>query len=244
MVQPHIRCSKEDVSSMVIMPGDPKRVDRIGEFLEDVKEVSYNREFKTITGYYKGVKMTATSTGIGGASAAIAIEEHVAIGAKYIIRVGSCGALQNHIQIGELIIPTSAIRDEGASKMYVESSYPASCDVELATMMIQKAKELNYNFHTGIVRSHDSFYIDDYEEVSKYWSQKNVLGSDMETATLFTLGSIRGIKVASILNNVVLFEEDTAASINNLVDEGNAEMQGEENEIILALETLYEASKL
>ena len=244
MLQPHIRCSKEDVSPMVIMPGDPKRVDRIATFLEDVREVSYNREFKTITGYYRGVKITATSTVIGGASAAIAIEEHCAIGAKYIIRVGSCGALQKNINIGDLVIPISAVRDEGASKMYVEPTYPASCDLELISIMVNKAKKLNYKFHSGIVRSHDSFYIDDSEELSKYWSRKQVLGSDMETATLFTLGNLRGIKVASILNNVVLFEESTKDSINNLVDGGNAEMKGEENEILLALETFYEISKL
>ncbi len=244
MVQPHIRCKKEDVSPMVIMPGDPKRVDRIAGFLEDVKEISYNREFKTVTGYYKGVKITATSSGIGGASAAIAIEEHYAIGAKYIIRVGSCGALQKNISIGDLIIPISAVREDGSSKMYVESAYPASCDLELTSIVVNKAKELNYKFYSGIVRSHDSLYVDNSEELSKYWSKKQVLGSDMETATLFTLGNLRGIKVASILNNVVLFEESTKDSINHLVDEGIAEMKGEENEIILALETFFEVSKL
>ena len=121
---PHIRLSKEQAAPHVLLPGDPQRLDRIAECLEDVKELAYNREYRSLRGVYKGVPVMAVSTGIGGASAAIAVEELVRIGVRNMIRIGSCGALQKGIRLGDLILVNGAVRDDGASVTYVDSIIP------------------------------------------------------------------------------------------------------------------------
>lgn len=236
MIQPHIQC--EQVSKYILLPGDPQRVERVAEFLEEAQLVANNREFKTIKGIYKGMEVTVTSTGIGGASATIALEELIACGGKYFIRIGSSGAAQNDIAIGDLIIATAAVREDGASKMYVGSEYPAVASYNLVENIKKTSEEFEYKHHIGIVRSHDSFYIDDEMDRMKYWSQKNILGSDMETSALFVVGNLRGVEVASILNNVVCYQEDVREGINDYVSIENAAREGERKEIIVALESL------
>lgn len=237
MKQPHILCTHEDVEEMVLLPGDPERVLRVAGFLDSWEEIAYNREFRTIKGMYKGMPITVTSTGIGGASATIALEELIACGARYFIRIGSAGACQSHIDIGDLIIPTAAVREDGASRMYVTENYPAVASYPLLRAIDDTSQELGYRTYLGIARSHDSFYIDDELERMAHWNTKKVLGSDMETATLYTLGQLRGVHVASILNNVVRYEADVKDGINDYVDDGDLAAEGEKKEIILALES-------
>lgn len=153
---PHIRLSKEQAAPHVLLPGDPQRLDRIAECLEDVKELAYNREYRSLRGVYKGVPVMAVSTGIGGASAAIAVEELVRIGVRNMIRIGSCGALQKGIRLGDLILVNGAVRDDGTSVTYVDSIYPAIPDTELLAACMMSAEELGAKFHVGIARSHDS----------------------------------------------------------------------------------------
>ncbi len=239
MKQPHVLCTEQDIEKMVLLPGDPERVLRVAGFLDSWEEIAYNREFRTIKGTYKGMPITVTSTGIGGASATIALEELAACGAKYFIRIGSAGACQAHIDIGDLIIPTAAVREDGSSRMYVKENYPAVASYELVRAIDDTSKELGYRTYLGIARSHDSFYIDDEFERMAYWNSKKVLGSDMETATLYTLGSLREVHVASILNNVVRYETDVRDGINDYVDDGDLAAEGEKKEIILALEAFY-----
>jgi uridine phosphorylase len=235
-LQAHIRLSAEDGARYALLPGDPGRIDHIKTFLTDVKELAYNREMRSISGFYKGVRVLAVSTGMGGASTGIAVEELHNIGVEYMIRIGSCGALSPAMKLGDLLIVNGAVRDEGTSKAYVESTYPAIPDTGLLMSVIQAAKELGAPCYVGKARSHDSFYIDGEEEINKYWSKRGVLGSDMETAALFTIGSLRGVKTASILNTVVEFEGDLKEDINGFV-EGDASMkEGERNEILVALE--------
>lgn len=236
-MEPHIQCSRGQISQSVIIAGDPGRIDRIKAYLENVEEIAYNREFKTIVGEYKGREITATSTGIGGPSAAIAIEELINCGAENIIRIGSCGAIQKDIDLGELIIAIGAVREDGASKMYVGENYPAVGDFFLTRKLVDKAEEMKLGYRLGLVRSHDSFYIDNEEEVMDYYSGKNILGSDMETSILFTLASLRGIRAASVLNNVVLYGSDVKTGIEDFVKEAEKTKEGEENQIILALES-------
>lgn len=237
MLQPHIQCEK--VSKMVLLPGDPERVNRVAEFLENVKLVANNREFRTMVGEYKGMEVTVTSTGIGGASAVIALEELIACGGEYFIRIGSAGAVQDNINIGDLILSMGSVREDGASVMYVDHKYPAVADFEILSALKQKADELGYKHHVGVTRSHDSFYIDDEMEKMAYWNKKNVLGSDMETSSLFVIGNIRKVKVGSVLNNVVLYSKDLKDGVNDYVNEPSLAQQGEEREIILALEALH-----
>lgn len=237
MKQPHILCESNDIAELVLLPGDPARVLRVASYLDEWKEVAFNREFRSITGSYKGMAVTVTSTGIGGASAVIALEELIACGAKKFIRIGSAGAAQSRIGIGELIIATGAVREDGASAMYVDKQFPAVADLTLAMKMKEIAEENNFEHHVGIVRSHDAFYMDEEMEIMRHWNKKQVLGSDMETAALLVVGALRNVQVASILNSVVLFEGDLKEGINDYVSEKELADEGERREIMIALET-------
>lgn len=239
MKQPHILCSKEHIAQQVLLPGDPQRVMRAAEQLDTWKEIAFNREFKTITGKFRDMPVTVTSTGIGGVSAGIAVEELISCGAKHFIRIGSAGALQPNLSVGDLIIPTGAVRQDGASRMYLMEAYPAVADYDLVMELIDACKKLNFTYYKGIIRSHDSFYIDEQREVMKFWGSKNVLGSDMETAALFTISSLRGVKAASILNIVVNHSGDIKEGINEYAESSDKAMEGEKKEIIAALEALY-----
>ena len=235
-LQPHIRFSEEEAAKYAILPGDPKRVDRIAKFLDDVKEITFNREYKSVSGYYKGVKVIAMSTGMGGPSTAIGVEELANIGVETMIRIGSCGALRSGIKLGDLVIVNGAVRDDGTSKAYIEQSYPSIPDTELLMDVIQAAKDKEYPYHVGIGRSHDCLYGDPKNNLDAYWGSKGVISSDMETATLFVVGSLRGVKTASILNNVVEVDGDLMDGINSYVDAESAVAEGEKREIITALE--------
>ncbi|MCF7929867.1 MAG: nucleoside phosphorylase [Spirochaetales bacterium] len=237
MLQPHIQCEK--VNPYVLLPGDPRRVDRVASHLTDAKEKADNREFRTIEGSYQGMPVTVTSTGIGGASAAIALEELVQCGGKYFIRIGSAGAVQPHINIGDIVVAAGAVREDGASKMYIRNEYPAVASALLVTAIEQAAEQMQAVFHTGIVRSHDSFYIDEEQEQMAYWHKKGVLASDMETAALLVVGRLRNVEAASILNNVVLYKGDVKEGINEYVSVEDAAQKGEETEIRLGLEAFY-----
>jgi hypothetical protein len=182
----------------------------------------------------------AVSAGIGGASAGIAVEELSNIGVTAMIRIGSCGALQPKVKLGDLVLVSGAVRDDGASKMYIDPIFPAVPDAELLFACVSAAKAIGAPYHTGIARSHDSFYTDHEAERNAYWHKAGVLGSDMETAALFTIGALRGVRAAAILNNVVAFEdkEDTASAIGDYVDGAALALRGEENEIRVALAAL------
>lgn len=242
-LQPHIQLGKNLNIPYAILPGDPARVDRIAMHLENVQPLAYNREYKSICGTYQGIPILAISTGIGGASAGIAIEELAQIGVKAMIRIGSCGSLQPKVKVGDIIIVNGAVRDDGASKTYIDASFPAVPDPFLMMACAEVAKEQHFAHHIGIARSHDSFYTEREIELNAYWEKQGVLGCDMETAALFTIGTLRGIQTASILNNVVAYAEDTSDSIASYVDGETLSAQGEKNEIITALEAFVKLSK-
>jgi uridine phosphorylase len=242
-VQAHIRLTAEDGAKYALLPGDPGRIDHIKTFLTDVKELAYNREMRSVSGFYKGIKVLAVSTGMGGASTGIAVEELHNVGVEHMIRIGSCGALDPGMKLGDLLIVNGAVRDEGTSKSYVESAYPAIPDTTLLINVLEAAKECKVRYCVGKARSHDSFYIDGEEEINRYWSKRGILGSDMETAALFIIGSLRGVKTASILNTVVEFEGNLAEEINEFVDGDASAKQGEKNEILVALEAFVLCEK-
>ena len=237
-LQPHIRLESNHGAVCALLPGDPARLDRIKPFLSDVQELAYNREYRSLVGNYQGIRVLALSTGIGGASAGIAVEELNNLGVKNMIRIGSCGALQPEVRVGDLILVSGAVRDDGASKAYIDPIYPAVADAALLAACEKAAQKLGFAFHTGIARSHDSFYTDREEEIDAYWSQKGVLGCDMETAALYVIGRLRQVRCMSILNNVVAYQTDTADAIGSYAGGENAAMRGEEHEIVTALEAL------
>ena len=243
MLQPHIQLDESTGCRYAILPGDPGRLDRIALQLENVEELAFNREFRSLKGEYRGVPVLAISTGIGGSSAAIALEELKRIGVRALVRIGSCGALREDIELGDLIFAAGAIRDEGTSKAYVDIRFPAVADSHLLRYCEEAAEEQGWPYHEGIVHSHESFYIDTNDQESEYWSSKGALGADMETAALLTAGRLRGLRAASILNNVVLWGRDTADAIGGYASGEDMTAVGEKREIAVALEALYRLCK-
>ena len=233
-LQPHIQLNDNLGITKAILVGDPKRLNHLKALLEDSSEVAYNREFRSISGTYRGQKILGLSTGIGAPSTAIAVEELKQIGIQTAIRVGSAGAYQSQIALGELIVGTGCVRDDGLTLNYAPINLPAIPTLDL----LIKAKELAPQAHFGLIRSHDGFYMDDNAKVEEKWSHLGVLGADMESGTLLTLGHLRGIQTLSILNNVVLWGGDVKEGINDLVNQDQQVAQGEMASLHLALEIL------
>ena len=157
-VQYHIGLKQGDVGKYVILPGDPKRCAKIAQYFDEPKLVADNREYVTYTGYLDGEKVSVTSTGIGGPSAAIALEELVNVGAETFIRVGTCGGMQIDVKGGDIVIATGAIRAEGTSKEYAPIEFPAVANLDVTNALVQASKNLGYTSHTGVVQCKDSFY--------------------------------------------------------------------------------------
>ncbi|WP_213715509.1 nucleoside phosphorylase [Cedecea lapagei] len=239
-LQPHIRLSREMTHARyALLPGDPKRVEHVAQFLDNVEDFGSNREYRALRGWFRGVEVLVMSTGMGGPSTAIAVEELRQIGVTNLIRIGSCGAMQNHIRLGDLVIATAAVRDEGTSQMYIDKGYPACADIGLVHHLTQQTKRLGYASHCGYVRSHDSFYTEREDEINQYWSGKGILAADMETAPLMVVGALRGLRIASVLNVVVEHSGNLEEGINNYQQQEHSCQQGESREILLALEALY-----
>ncbi|MEM2908169.1 MAG: nucleoside phosphorylase [Candidatus Hadarchaeales archaeon] len=194
-IQPHIMCGVGDVARYVLLSGDPKRVERIATFFDEARKVADYRGFVTYTGKVKGIEISACSTGIGCPSAAIVVEELAKIGAQTFIRVGTTGALQPEIEVGDLIIPTAAVRADGASRAYVPPEYPAVADLDVLSSLVQAAKKLGVKVHVGKVVSTDAFYAGQVEA----WGRANVLSAEMECSIIFILASLKGLRAGAIL---------------------------------------------
>ncbi|TFG09330.1 uridine phosphorylase [Candidatus Thorarchaeota archaeon] len=209
-LQYHLEVGEDDVAQVVLLPGDPQRVERISSFWDKREEVAHHRQFVTHTGTYQGVPISACSTGIGGPGAAIVVEELANVGVRDFIRVGSTATLKEDIEIGDLIISTGAVRLEGTSRQYVRPEYPAAPSHEVVLALMEAADSLGYDYHLGISASTDSFYLGqsrpgfgDYtqresRELIEYLTKANVANFEMEAATIFTLGSIYGFRTGAV----------------------------------------------
>ncbi|MBQ4650268.1 MAG: nucleoside phosphorylase [Firmicutes bacterium] len=238
-MQAHIHLDETLGAKYAILPGDPARLDKLIPFLDDYREETFNREYRSITGYYKGIKILGMSTGMGGVSTAIGVEELKNIGVTTLIRIGSCGTLVPGIDVGDLVISSGCVRDDGTSHAYIRATYPAVPDTQLLFAIIEAAKENGCPHHIGVTRSHETFYSEAEIAQEEYWMQQNVLCDDMETAPLFVVGRLRGMKCASILNNVVAFAGDKEESVGSYSMGGESPaMVGERNEIMVALEAI------
>ena len=237
-IQPHILVAPHQVSEKAVVCGEPNRVNRIAAHLTDVESLADNREFRLMRGRYGDTTVTVCSTGIGAPSAIIALEELYQCGVKQLIRIGSAGALQPQIAIGDVIIAEAAVRDDGGSASYVKPGFPACANHRLVGKLQAYCAQQHICAHSGVVRSHDSFYTDQEQELCHYWHRQGVLGADMETAALFTVGRLRQLEVAAILANVVLFEQDVKAGVNDYVAASKASAQGEQHAILAALNAL------
>ncbi|MEG0008154.1 MAG: nucleoside phosphorylase [Aeromonas sp.] len=235
---PHLQCRPEQIAERVILCGDPARVDRIASQLEGSELLGQNREFRLINGLYQGLSVTVCSTGIGGASAIIALEELVQAGARALVRVGSAGALQHEIALGDLVVVEGAVRHDGGSLSYLPPEYPACADLRLQLSLLERIVASGHPHWHGLVRSHDSFYRDDEQAVCRYWHERGVLGADMETASLLTVGRLRKVRVAAVLCNVVAFEQDVQQGVSDYAKSEAAMMAGERLAIAAALHAL------
>ena len=205
--QYHTSVSPEDIGKYIILPGDPGRVEKIASYFEDSRFVASNREYTTYTGRINNVKVSAVSTGIGGPSAAIALEELVKCGAHTFIRIGTCGGMQDNVMGGDVIIASGAVRMEGTSREYAPIEYPAVADYEVVQALGEKASEMKLSWHVGVVQSKDSFFGQhepdvmpvSYELKDKWeaYIRMGCLASEMETAALLTVGQFRKVRVGA-----------------------------------------------
>jgi len=209
-VQYHLEVRPDDVADSVLLPGNPERVDKVVEFWDGHDDVAHHREYRTATGTHEGTPISVTSTGIGAPSAGIAVEELARVGADTFLRVGSCGAITEEASVGDLVITTGAVRQEGTSKEYVREEYPATADDRVVSALVAAAEELGYDYHLGVTCSTDSFYAGqsrpgfggfqarDSEAKLEELKQAGVLNFEMEAANILTLASVYGLRAGAV----------------------------------------------
>ena len=224
----HIACAQGDIGRYCILPGDPGRVPAIAALFDDAKQIAYNREFNVWTGTLLGEKVTACSTGIGGPSASIAMEELHKCGADTFIRTGTCGGIDLNVQSGDVVVATGAIRDEHTSREYAPIEFPAVADFQVTNALVEATKKLGFPLHTGIVQCKDSFYGQHdpaaspvyYELQQKWesWKRLGVKASEMESAALFVVAAALGCRCGSCFP-VVWNQEREAAGLDQKMSE-------------------------
>lgn len=205
----HIQVAKGEVGRYVILPGDPKRCKLIARYFDDPKLIADNREYVTYTGTLDGVKVSVTSTGIGGPSAAIALEELVQCGADTFIRVGTSGGMALDVKSGDLVVANGAIRAEGTSREYAPIEFPAVPDFDVTNALAEAAGNLGQTYHVGVVQCKDSFYGQHspetkpvgYELLDKWnaWVQMGCKASEMESAAVFIVASYLKVRAGAVL---------------------------------------------
>ena len=227
-VQFHIQCAPGDVGRYCILPGDPGRSEIIARYFDNPVHVAYNREFNIYTGTLLGEKVSVCSTGIGGPSAVIALEELCAIGGDTFVRTGTCGGIKLEVQSNDLVIATGAVRHEGASREYAPIEFPAVADFQVTNALVEATKKLGFPLHTGIVQCKDSFYGQHdpaaspvyYELQQKWesWKRLGVKASEMESAALFVVAAALGCRCGSCFH-VVWNQEREAAGLDQKMSE-------------------------
>jgi uridine phosphorylase len=204
----HIGLTKEDVGEYVLVPGDPGRTPMIARFLDDAHEVAFSREYRTFTGKVAGVPVSTISSGMGGPSVAIAVEELSELGVHTFLRVGTFGAAQPQIKMGDLVIAEGSVRTEGTPNGYVPPEYPAIASLDVVNALVAAAKAARAPHHLGIIRSVDALYSDlvpdqmprssELKEELEMWSRAGILGNEMESSTLFIVSRIRGRRAGTL----------------------------------------------
>lgn len=211
-LQYHINLSKENSAKYAIIPGDPGRVEKIASFLDNPKHISNNREYNTYEGYIDGEKVLVISTGIGGPSTAICVEELAKIGVDTFIRVGTCGGMQINVDPGDIVIASAAIRMEGTSREYLPIEFPAVADFDVTSALKRAVMGLDVKYHVGVVQAKDSFYsqhdpdsmgvCDELNSKWKAWIKGGCLASEMESAALYIVSAVRRLRAGSVFHCV------------------------------------------
>lgn len=209
LLQYHIECRPGDVGRYVLLPGDPGRVPLIASFLENAEKIAQHREYTTYTGWLDGEKVSVTSTGIGGPSTAIAVEELSKIGADTFIRVGTSGLMQPDMQSEDLVVVSGAVRDEGTASHYMPMAFPAIANLDVVECLRQACVARGVRHHVGLSHSKDSFYAevqpdrmplaDTLKQNWNAWVMGGVLCSEMEAATLFVVSSVLGKRAGGLM---------------------------------------------
>ena len=219
--QYHVGLAPGEVGTVALLPGDPFRVPMIAEFLTDVTEVAHRREHRTMTGYYKGRLITATSTGMGCPSTAIAVEELARVGVTSFIRVGSSAALQPGIEPGDLLVSEGSLRNDGTTAAYVHPGYPAVPDLAVASSLTQVARELTAGtarrVFAGINATDDAFYAEGPEWIAEL-SRMGILNVEMESSAMYVIARLRGLRAgmicacsSNLVDGASLYSEKNAA---------------------------------
>ena len=213
-LQYHIQCKSGDINKYVLLPGDPARTDLIAQNWDESKFIAFHREYKSFSGKIANIPVSTCSTGIGGSSSAIAIEELANLGADTFIRIGTCGAINENINCGDLIICSGAVRHDGTSANYVELAYPAMADHEIILALIEACEKLGKKYHVGISCTTASFHAGQarpgfknfsqsfHREKIKDLTQARVLNFEMEAATIFTLANLYGLRAGAVFTVV------------------------------------------
>jgi uridine phosphorylase len=204
----HVGLARGEVGQYVLLPGDPGRTPMIAKHLDGAREVAFSREYRTFTGTVAGTPVSTVSSGMGGPSVAIGVEELSELGVHTFLRVGTCGAAQPEIKMGDLVIATGAVRSEGTPSGYVPLEYPAVPSLHVVNELVAAATAAGAPFHTGLIRSVDALYSDlvpdtmprarQLREELEMWSRAGVLSNDMESSTLFVVARIRKLRAGAI----------------------------------------------
>ena len=216
----HIQCTREEVGKYCVLPGDPGRCEAIARLFDDPHFVRSNREYTTYTGTLLGEKVSVVSTGIGGPSAAIAMEELCNLGAHTFVRVGTCGGIELEVQSGDVVVATGAVRMEGTSREYAPIEYPAVPDFAVTCALTEACQKLGFSWHAGVVQCKDSFYGQhspgrmpvggELLEKWEAWKRLGVLASEMESAALFTVAAARRVRCGSVFHVIWNQEREKA----------------------------------
>lgn len=222
--QYHIACAPGEVGGYVLLPGDPGRCAAIAAQLDGARLVARNREFETWTGTLEGEPVSVTSTGIGGPSAVIAMEELHLLGAHTFVRVGTCGGIALDVRAGDIVVATGAVRHEGTSREYAPIEFPAVADFTVTRALHDAACAMGARSHCGVVQCKDSFYgqhspgrmpvASTLLEKWEAWKRLGVKASEMESAALFVCAASLGVRAGSVFS-VVWNQERAAAGLQD-----------------------------
>ncbi len=228
----HIHCAPGEVGRYVILPGDPGRCASIAALFDDAKKIAQNREFTTYTGSLLGVPVSVCSTGIGGPSASIAMEELHKLGADTFIRTGTCGGIDLDVKSGDIVVATGAIRFEHTSLEYAPIEFPAVPDFGLTSSLLEASRALGYRTHAGVVQCKDSFYGQHspeaspvyYELLQKWesWKRLGVKASEMESAALFVVAAALHVRCGSCFHVVWNQEREKAGLDQDMSEDTSA----------------------
>jgi uridine phosphorylase len=200
----HIKVNPDDIGKYVIVVGDRGRVQRVAKYLENPVKVGENREYLTYTGLLKGEKVSVMSTGMGAPAMEIAVNELATTSARIVVRIGTSGALQKHLKLGDSVIATATVRRDGTTIQYLPPEFPAVADFEVVSYLKRAAEEIGHRHHVGVIYSTDSYYgrffdPEGHSRYSELLTKAGALVVEMEVGALFVVGMIRGIKTGAVL---------------------------------------------